>query len=126
MIVLDTDFLIYALRPDTTFNRQLRGWVSAGEDVGISAIAWAEFLCGPLSAEDAMAAGELLPNPEALLAADAARAAELFNATGRRRGSLADCLIAASCLRLGARLATENLDDFRRFEPMGLQIVAGE
>lgn len=114
------------MRTDTTFNRQLRGWVSAGEDVGISAIAWAEFLCGPLASEDAASASELLPNPEPLLAVDAARAAELFNAGGRRKGSLTDCLIAASCLRLGARLATENADDFRRFEPMGLQIVTAE
>ena len=80
-------------------------------------------LCGPLSDDDALAATKLLPNPEPLLASDAARAAELFNATGRRRGSLADCLIAATCLRLAARLATENLADFRRFEPMGLQII---
>ncbi|MGB7159290.1 MAG: PIN domain-containing protein [Tepidisphaeraceae bacterium] len=123
---MDTNFLIRALRTDTTFNRQLRGWVSAGEDVGISAIAWAEFLCGPLASEDAASASELLPNPEPLLAVDAARAAELFNAGGRRKGSLTDCLIAASCLRLGARLATENADDFRRFEPMGLQIVTAE
>lgn len=117
-----TSFLIHALRPGTTFNSRLRQWLTAGESVGISAIAWAEFLCGPLSAEDAKAADALLPSPEPLLAIDAARAAELFNATGRRRGTLADCLIAATCMRADARLATENADDFRRLEPMGLQI----
>lgn len=125
MILLDTNFLIHSLRPDTTFGHRLRAWLIAGEHIGVSTVAWAEFLCGPLSADDATAAGELLPNPEPLLAIDAARAAELFNATGRRRGSLADCLIAATCLRLGAQLATENADDFRRFEPMGLRLAIG-
>jgi predicted nucleic acid-binding protein len=123
MILLDTNFLIQALRPETPLNLRLREWVSTGEDIGISAMAWAEFLCGPLADEDETAAANLLPNPEPLLAADAVRAAELFNATGRRRGSLADCLIAATCLRLDARLATENAADFHRFEPMGLQLI---
>ena len=30
----------------------LRGWIEAGEALGISAIAWAEFLCGPLDEND--------------------------------------------------------------------------
>jgi predicted nucleic acid-binding protein len=76
-----------------------------------------------LSPSDAAAARALLPNPEPLLPADADRAADLYNATGRRRGSLADCLIAATCLRLGASLATANVGDFRGFEPMGLRLV---
>jgi predicted nucleic acid-binding protein len=125
MIFLDTNFLIGLLMPGTAFDRRTRQWLAAGETLGISTIAWSEFLCGPLSLDDAAAAAELLPDPEPLLPADAARAAELFNATGRRRGSLADCLIAATCLRLGAPLATDNTDDFRRFEAMGLRL-AGE
>lgn len=124
MIFLDTNFLIGLLRPGTPFDRRTRNWLAAGEAVGISTIAWAEFLCGPLSPGDVAAAAELLPDPEPLLPADAALAAELFNATGRRRGSLADCLIAATCLRLGAPLATDNADDFRRFEPMGLRLAS--
>lgn len=123
MILLDANFLIGALRAGSTLSQQLRGWITAGQEVGINTVAWAEFLCGPLSDEDRTAAAELLPAPEPLLASDAARGAELFNATGRRQRSLADCLIAATCLRLGAQLATENRDDFRRFEAMGLRLA---
>ena len=59
-----------------------------------------------------------------LEAEHAARGAELYNATGRRRGSLADCLIAATCLRLNAAIATDNVADFRLFEPMGLRVLS--
>jgi predicted nucleic acid-binding protein len=37
---------------------------------------------------------------------------------------LADGLIAATCLRLNASIATDNVADFRPFEPMGLQIMS--
>jgi predicted nucleic acid-binding protein len=84
---------------------------------------WAEFLCGPVNDEEMQVAAALTKEPEPILVEDAVRGAKLFNATGRRRGSLADCLIAATCLRLGARLATDNLDDFVRFQPMGLHLV---
>ena len=90
-------------------------------------IVWFEFLCGPatgVSAEQAELATAIVGEPEALTSADAARAAELFNATGRRRGCFADCLIAATALRREASIATANVDDFARFAPMGLQLMA--
>ena len=124
MIHLDTNFLIASLAPLSAESRQVSQWLGAGETVGLSVIAWAEFLCGPVTPQQAALAAAAFPDPVALIPQDAARAAELFNATGRRRGSLADCLIAATCLRLGASIATNNGQDFQRFAPMGLRVIS--
>ena len=56
---------------------------------------------------------------------DAAMAAELFNRTGRRRGSLADCMVAATALIRGAPPATANPADFRRPKERGLELCTG-
>ena len=45
--------------------------------------------------------------------------------TGRRRGTLGDCLIAATAVNAGAELATGNLADFRRLSDAGL-VLAGD
>ena len=124
MIHLDTSFLIASLTPETAESRRVSKWLGGGETVGLSVVTWAEFLCGPVTAEQRGLATTAFPDPVALIPEDAARAAELFNATGRRRGSLADCLIAATCLRLGASIATNNIEDFQRFAPMGLRVIA--
>ncbi|RJP33992.1 MAG: type II toxin-antitoxin system VapC family toxin [Phycisphaerales bacterium] len=124
MIVLDTNFLIAGLVPGTAQDARLRQWLESSEPLAVSVIAWAEFLCGPVTPEHVRQASRLFPSPVALLPEDAARAAELYNATGRRRGSLADCLIAATCLRLNAAIATDNTADFCPFEPHGLRVLA--
>ena len=59
-----------------------------------------------------------------LAALDATLSARLFNATGRRRGSMQDCMIAAVAIRSSASLATNNALDFRRFVAHGLTIVS--
>ena len=58
-----------------------------------------------------------------MTAVDAALAARLFNLAGRRRGSLADCIIAAVALRVGAAVATENRADFLPFAAAGVRVV---
>ena len=90
----------------------------------MSAVAWAEFLCGPVSAELTDLARTLLGDPVALDVAEAEAAASLFNKAGRRRGSLRDCLVAATALQAGAALATENARDFERFKAAGLILVS--
>jgi len=123
MVHLDTNFLILALVPGSPQDVRLRGWIAAGESVQLSSIALAELLCGPVTPEQAGLAHALFPDPEHFTAAHAAKAAELFNQTGRRRGSLLDCMIASSAILAGATLATENLDDVRRFQPFGLVLA---
>ena len=123
MIQLDTNFLIQALVAGSIPETRLVDWLSTGEQVGISAIAWSEFLCGPLAPRDEFLARSFLKPPDAFLAQDARRAAELFNLTGRRSRSLADCQIAAVALRVGARVATTNVADFGPFQAHGLVLA---
>ena len=114
MIHLDTSFLIRALIPGTIEERQLRSWLAGDTAIGMSAVSWAEFLCGPLSVEDAMAAAAFVGEAVSLTADQSVRAAELFNSAGRRRGSFVDCLIAACAIGEGAALAAANPSDFAR------------
>jgi predicted nucleic acid-binding protein len=55
--------------------------------------------------------------------AEAAHAAELFNPTGRRRGSRFDCLVAATAIRAQAHVATINQADFKLFVTHGLALA---
>lgn len=123
MIHLDTGFLIRALGRGSAEDRALREWLGAGEGIGISAVAWGEFLCGPLGPDEASLAAEIVGDPVPLGAAAAALAADLYNRSGRRRGSMLDCFIAASALASGARLASTNPADFRRFAAAGLVLA---
>jgi predicted nucleic acid-binding protein len=123
MIHLDTNYLIRSLVPYTQQAAQLDSWILAGETIGVSAMAWSEFLCGPLSATQASSAVGILAGIESVTASDAALAADLFNKSGRRRGSLADCIIAAVALRSGASLATDNRVDFAPLVNLGLALI---
>jgi predicted nucleic acid-binding protein len=123
MIHLDTNFLIQALRSGTAEDAQLRVWLEQDQPVGLSAMTWVEFLCGPLNPGDQELAETLFPEIEAMTPADSLKGAELFNGTGRRSRSLADCLIAATALRVSARMATADVDDFRPFVPHGLTLA---
>ena len=123
MIHLDTSFLIRALRPGSPEDRKLRDWVRVGESLSISAIAWAEFLCGPLSETELELATQVVGRQSDFTHEHAALAAHLYNDTGRRRGTFVDCMIAAVALGEGASIATANEADFRQFEAHGLKIV---
>lgn len=123
MIHLDTNFLIQALVASSVAEQKLQHWLANGQDLGISTIAWSEFLCGPLNPKDQAFARLLLGIPEPFLESDARDAAWLFNATGRRSRTLADCQIAAVAIRRRTQLATGNTLDFKPFEKYGLTLV---
>lgn len=124
MLHLDTSFLIRALQRETVEAQRLRHWLVRRRAIGVSAMTWAEFLCGPLTVGQVQDAGELLGEPAPITGFEATLAAELFNATGRRRGSMADCLIAATAINRGAELATSDRSDFERFTAFGLVLAS--
>lgn len=123
MIHLDTSFLIRALARGSPEDRKLREWLGASESLGISTIAWAEFLCGPIDTSELKLATEIIRRRSNFAGEQATIAARLFNESGRQRGTFIDCMIAATALSEGALIATSNVSDFRRFEPFGLKIV---
>jgi predicted nucleic acid-binding protein len=125
MIHLDTNYLIGLLVKGSPQAADVDGWLAAGQPLAASAIAWTEFLSGPatpleVSEAEAVLGGRIIPfgQPEAVLAAD------LFNQTGRRRGSRFDCLIAATALLSQAEVATVNQSDFKTFQPRGLKLAS--
>jgi predicted nucleic acid-binding protein len=123
VIHLDTSFLIRALARHTAEDRRLRRWLGDGEALAMSAVGWVEFLCGPVQAAHVALARRILDAPVPFLDADAALAARLFQLAGRRRGSLVNCMIAATAVQAGAPLATADPGQFRRFVGAGLRLV---
>ena len=124
MIHLDTNVLILAADATHRVRDDLRRWQREKQQMAVCAMAWAEFRCGPVSAE-------LIRGWERLLGqhivpvdrTTANLAAMLFNTTGRRSRSLPDCLIAATAILAGAQLATFNQQDFEPFLPHGLKLA---
>src|SRR3989442_14105892 len=102
MIHLDTSFLIRALAHGSGEDRRLRAWLKGREPLGMSSISWAEFLCGPVGAEEIALAGRIIADPVAFLITDAGFTARLFNQSKRRRGLLSDCMIAPTAIRMHA------------------------
>jgi hypothetical protein len=48
VIHLDTSFLVQAIAGVAACERPVRRWLEEGEELAMSAVAWAEFLRGPL------------------------------------------------------------------------------
>ena len=120
MIHLDTSFLIRALMRGTPEDQALRRWIANGESLAVCSIAWAEFQCGPLTSSELAVAGAIIGRHRDFVKDDAEMAARLFNESGRRRGSLIDCMIAAAAQADDAPVATANEADFLRLSDLGV------
>ena len=122
MIQLDTNILVDLVTAHSAQSATVRDWLRCGELMAVSAVAWSEFCNGPHTREQknalrAILSVGVLPFTEQ----QAEQASRLFHYTGRRRGSHADCMIAACATLNGQPLASRNLADFQRFVPHGLK-----
>ena len=123
VVLLDTNFLIRIFQSGSQSEAAFGNWLAQSVRFEVSMMAWAEFLCGPVTKaevalwEKAISAWHPTSKPQAVLAA------ELFNQTKRRTRSLPDCLIAARAIEAGLPLATENTKDFLPFVSLGLQLA---
>ncbi len=124
MILLDTNYLIRSLVPETPEALRIIDWIQIGEVLCTSGIAWYEFLCGPVNNEGIIVVYSLLEERVLPFTADqAAESARLFNQTGRKRNLRVDAMKAAAAIMNNAKLATENITDFTNFVHLGLQLV---
>ncbi len=121
---LDTNYLIaYAGDASADVVANVEQWIREDRKFCCSAMAWAEFLCGPVLPGEIAAMESLLHAMLPVTPELAAAAASLFRETGRRSRSLPDCIIAASAIASKAPLATLNRSDFNPFLPHGLELV---
>jgi predicted nucleic acid-binding protein len=123
IVELDSNFLVAVLDANGSQSEMLQGWARGGVRIQISAIAWSEYLCGPLDTAVVPLARKLVNSVESFTERDAELASELFNGTGRRSRSHVDCMIAAHAIRREAILATLNIRDFRPFQKFALRLA---
>ncbi|MFP4432639.1 MAG: type II toxin-antitoxin system VapC family toxin [Spirochaetaceae bacterium] len=124
VILLDANYLFRMLVEGTPEAKSVDGWIDGGIELCTSAIAFYEFLSGPVDPVGIEVVrrtihGRVLPfgNPEAV------EATRLFNAAGRRRSLRVDAMIAGTAILAEAELATENREDFAPFVPLGLRLI---
>ena len=125
MIHLDTNILIDIVTTGSPQVEMVRRWLHEGKKLAASAIAWSEFCNGPHSSEQKNAVFAILQREvHAFDTSQAELASRLFHLTGRKRGSHADCMIAAAAMSHGIPVATRNIKDFQKFIPHGLKLEA--
>ena len=123
MILLDTNYLIAVLVKNSPEADRIRAWL-ASEDLCTTAIAWYEFLSGPVDEEGVGLVSALLRDRVIPFSGNQAQeGARLWNATGRQRRLRIDAMIAGAAVVSGAELATANLGDFEPFRPYGLRLL---
>ncbi len=124
MIHLDTNLLIDLVTVGSPSGPLIQKWLSEGETLGTSAIAWSEFCNGPHSKQQKDSVFAVLDREVCDFTwQHAEQASRLFHYTGRRRGSHADCMIAACAILKNVPVATRNIEDFKKFVPHRLQLL---
>lgn len=124
MIHLDTNLLIDLVTAGSPHIAVIRQWLREGQALAASAVAWSEFCNGPHSKAQKDAVFAVLERRVTEFTwQQAEQASRLFHYTGRKRGSHADCMIAAAAMASGATIATRNVRDFERFVPHGLRLL---
>jgi predicted nucleic acid-binding protein len=123
VICLDTNYLILGLSEGTPEAQQLVAWTQAGESLITPMLAWFEFRCGPVTPVQIRTIRAFLQDVVIFDETQAIEAARLFNAVGRKRTLRVDALIASSAVVAGARLATNNREQFAAFAAYGLQLI---
>lgn len=123
-IHLDTNALIALADPTQFIVALVRDRVILGILPATSAVAWHEFVRGPLTPDELLRVERVVGDRiQPVTRSTSELAARLFNATGRRRASTADCFIAASAIETNAELLTADTDDFKPYVPLGLRLI---
>jgi predicted nucleic acid-binding protein len=125
MIHLDANLLIGAEDETDEQHPVTRRLLALPGPFACSAVAWMELQSQPApralrEAIKAILTGGIIPFDEAA----ASLAGGLFHATGSKRRTRLDTMIAANAILAGAELATSNPDDFQAFIPHGLKLHA--
>ena len=124
MTHLDTNILISLAREDQESSEWVAKKIREGEPLRVSAVTWYEFVTGPVEAAQ-IELVEIILDSEPIVFDTylAEQAAKYFNATGRARKRKVDTMIATTALLHGGKLATRNIEDFKLFEPLGLELI---
>lgn len=124
MICLDTNYLIHGLIAGTDEAAKITEWLEEREPISMAAVAWYEFLCGPVTGEEiTLATAILTAGVIPFTDVQASKSAQLFNAVNRSRRFRVDAMIAATAITSGSRLATRNHVDFEPFVVHGLSLA---
>lgn len=127
MILLDTNILIDIVTAGSPQLERVSTWINDGVRLCTSSIAWSEFLNGPHTKQQKNAVYAILGKTViAFNEQQAEQASKLFHLTGRKRGSHADCMIAATAMQRNIPVATRNVKDFEKFTQFGLKLEAIE
>ena len=126
LLHLDTNALIALADPAGGVVKFVRDRVQSGMLPAASAVAWHEFVRGPLMPDELLRVERVVgARVQPVSRSTSELAARLFNATGRRRASTADCFIAAGAIEQDAELLTADGDDFKPFTHFGHKLATG-